>query len=211
MGNAQIAQDFTSKYPGLYRIDLFFNNQGNIEGDVIFYLKRNSCETVENIEVISAKISNIIEKEPYPFIFSPIDDSMGQKFCVVVETRSSSQEHLGVYVSPVDVYTEGEGLYRQNGLELQKQEPNPIHQANYHIWLPIVQKSPSLGALDVGFRAHYNPPIRTMIIPLLMQLSANKPNLLGSPVFYLFLLVVYVIVVAIFLGFVVKIKVDPKL
>lgn len=211
IGNAQIAQGFISKYPGLYKIDLFFKNQGNIEGDVIFYLKRNSCQTAENIEVISTKISDIVEKEPYPFTFSPIDDSMGHKFCVVVETQSSArQEQLGIYVSPVDVYMEGEGLYKENEFEPQKQEHNPIEQANYRIWLPIIQKSTSQEVFDVGFRTHYNPLTSAMITSLLMQLSANKPNPLGSPIFYVFLLVIYVVVAVVFLGFVIKISAGPN-
>ena len=205
--NAQIAQGIVSKYSGLYRIDLFFRKRGDIEGDIIFYLKRDSCEAVESIDVISVEISDIIDGEPFPFTFSPIDDSMGHKFCVVVEAQSSaSQGQLGVYVSPIDVYAEGEGRYKRNGLELQEQEHNPVEQVNYRIWLPIIQSSTAQEIFDIGFRAHYNLPTSKMIIPVLMQLSANKPYLLGSPLFYLFWLVTYVVVVVVFLGFIL----DPK-
>lgn len=204
-GNAQIIQEFESKYPGLYRIDLYFSkNQDDTAGEIIARLKNDSCENTEDIERIATKISDIIDNQPYSFTFPPIDDSLGRKFCLMVEARLLENRVIGIYASQVDVYPDGKALYKANSIEPSPYQPFDKQQ-NYQLWLPFIQKSQSQAEFDIGFAIHYNPLTGQIIHPLLRQLSANKPNLLGYPGFYIVLLLAYVMMLVILIGFVLKI------
>ncbi|MBN1995845.1 MAG: hypothetical protein JW953_24375 [Anaerolineae bacterium] len=209
-GQARLTQEFKARYPGLDRVELYLTADGPVEGEgqVVFRLK-DSCTAGEDLETITVPYASIVNgRRPYPFTFLPIDDSAGRSYCLILETLSLDYPtRLGVYASGVNVYPPGKARY----------EPDPLKRAtsfkaNYFIWLPLIQKNGSLAQadFDIGFRLHYNGLALDTLQALLAHLSAHKPCLFGLPCFYILLLVIYLIALAVFWTLVFKIT-GPKL
>ncbi|MCB0167667.1 MAG: hypothetical protein KDI79_25800 [Anaerolineae bacterium] len=190
-GNAQVTQEFEADYPGLYRIDLYFEPQANSSsGEVVLHLKQQ-CKDPADIKTFVVNPSNIVSPWALPFVFSPLDDSAGQHYCLVLESQSTAQNaSLGVYASEVDVYPGGDATYKSNTVELPDSKTASLP---YRTWLPLVQKAPAVDhrQFDIGFNLYYNGSTGAIIQTLLGRLAANKPGLFGQPMFYLLLLLSY--------------------
>ena len=190
-GDAQITQEFEAEYPGLSRIELYFENQANNNSnEVVFHLKQQ-CDAAEDIETFTVKQVSIVSKQAFPLTFSPLDDSAGRRYCIVVESKSDEvNSSLGVYASGVDTYPRGSATYKSNTIAL----PNSSAVAlTNQIWLPIVQKTQPVvqHPFDIGFKLYYNGKTGATLQTLLRQLAAYKPGPLGQPMFYIFLLLLY--------------------
>lgn len=217
-GNARLTQDFESVYPGLYRVDIYFKNPGgNNGGEVIFRLK-DFCAAPVDLETIVVPTSDIADGEFHPFVFSPINETVNRRFCIVLETRSSeSPAQLGVYASNIDAYLDGAARYKRNTILEDTGDKSEIKSTlafspTQFIWIPIVAKNDTSDFLvfDIGFQLYYDGPVLDTMKVLLTRLAANKPYFFGASWFYVVLFAVYLIGL-IWLGFLAfKTKPGPK-
>lgn len=212
-GNARITQEFEARYPGLHRVDVYFRKgSDDSDGQVIFHLK-NSCQVKEDQEAIVVSYSSIIDGELHPFIFTPIDESAGRKFCIVLETRSLERPaHLEVYASRMDVYSTGAASYEKDTTILVDKD-KPKFVPTHFIWLPIVHKAEDSTELefDIGFILYYNGSTPETVKALLTHLSNNKPYWFGNSEFYVLLFVIYFIALLLLWLLAFRIKSGPKL
>lgn len=193
-GDATVLQDFEAEYPGLYRIDVYFGKLDGAEGEIIFHLK-DSCDASVDLETLVVQSSDVIGDEFHPFIFSPLDDSTGRRFCLILENLSlTKQNQLGVYVSNFDVYSKGAAKYERSPMPEEHHEisSTPTFSPTHFIWLPIVAKyeAPPQES-DIGFQLYYNGPALDTMKALLTRMSAHKPYFFGVVWFYIFLFAVY--------------------
>jgi hypothetical protein len=224
-GDAKIAQDFMSKYPGLYRIDIYFENRGDeSKGEVLFRLKE-SCDASDDLETFVIPASGIVDGEFQPFVFEPIDNSAYRDFCIVLESDVvDKSDELGVYASWVDTYPEGTAIYREDTILKENDDifrddksefQNEVTSSpTYNVWLPIIIRSEvdlSNIQSDIGFQLYYNGRILETLKVLLTRLSAHKPYLFGISWFYIFLFVFYWLTIVLFWLLVFKTRFNSKL
>lgn len=191
-GNAKVTQDFEAQYPGLYQIDLYISNSEQEKPARLALHLKDSCQASEDIETTVVGFVPSSNIQLYSFTFSPIENSAGRKFCVVLEASPTQEAgQLSILASQADVYPWGTAKYKANTLPLPlpqvKVEALPAHS----IWLPLVQKQLLAQDFDLGFMLHYRAaPLNTLIV-LLEQLAAYKPGLFGKSWFYLLIFVSY--------------------
>ncbi|MFC1975736.1 hypothetical protein ACFLXQ_05010 [Chloroflexota bacterium] len=215
---SEARQDFVSTYPGLYQVSVFLASSKGLDRDITitFHLKEN-CTSPNDLRQVTTTIPKTdIEEDDifYPFTFTPIDESTGQTYCFVLEpVQVSEKEYLGVWASRADVYSEGKAFYQtppiEDGPDTAEVEvkDQSTSEFNHQIFLPIVQASPSdalPSSFDVGFQLHYNGRPLDTISVFMTRLVSYKPYFWGSPGFYVFMLIVYLVGVFLLL----RIRVD---
>ena len=195
-GNARITQEFLARYPGLNRIDIYFDRQNTENNNRVRFLLKTSCNAAEDLKIFEVPVSNIIAGEPYAFDFPPIDDSAGQRFCFMLEMfPSSDTTELGVYGTNADAYPDGGATYRPNTIstEADQLRDSVVHSPTHVVWLPIIERSRIKDSeeFDIGFQLYYRGRLDETINVLLLYLSAHKPYIGTEPGFYLILFIVY--------------------
>ncbi|MCB9076453.1 MAG: hypothetical protein H6631_02575 [Anaerolineaceae bacterium] len=211
-GNAQISQEFEADYPGLHRIDLFFQHQVDSEtASIIFHLK-NSCTTEDTLATIEVDYKTIVNNQPQSFSFPPLDNSAGHRYCFIVTSQSPQPPaSMGIYSSYVDVYPAGQADYQVNTSAAAETE-TPTLARPYHIWLPMIQRSSkAVETFDIGFNLYYDGPVETTLQTLLAKLAAHKPFPFGRAGFYIGLTVLYLIVFGLLFRVVSRLNQGPKL
>lgn len=200
--DARVSQSFEATYPGLSRIDLAISKQGQNGGEIIFHLKRN-CADEANLRRVVVDLAEIGEGQPTSFPFSPVYDSAGEAFCLMLEAGTSLEpDQIRVYASGTDTYLAGRAYYEantstENSETKIPEESDQIYRRTlsptYFIWLPFVAKSDpyDLAESDIVFELHYDGARLNTLNTLLTQLSAHKPYLFGQSWFYIFIFIVY--------------------
>lgn len=207
-GNARLTQEFIANYPGLSRIDLYF--QPHSAAARLTVRLKTSCASAEDIEIFSPELREHPQARPYAFTFTPIDDSTARRFCLVLENQAAGTDaSIGVYASNGDVYLDGEAKYRLNTLDVKQ------GKIDYEIFFgfPLVLKSgePLDPAFDIAFKLHYAGEVGGTMQALLARLSAQKPSLLGYSEFYVFLGVSYVALLWLLFRLILQTKTGSKL
>lgn len=208
---AVVSQTFVADYPGLDRIDLYFQNRGVGAGAVQMHLKADSCDNPADLVEFALPETSIADNAFYPVQFPPLDDSAGRRYCVVLEPRGLAEENeLAVFASKTDVYPAGQADYRpppaksapEGAVESPPVQASPAFSATHFIWLPMIFANPvenkAIGRPDIGFLLYYSGPVPGTLLALLAHISAFKPFVLGSPWFYAVLGGVYLVMLAIF-------------
>lgn len=191
----EIKQEFTAIYPGLAGIDILVTNP-KVNQVAVTLVVRESCQTSADLRrntVISPE-QDSDGRAIYSFTFAPVDESANRKFCFELETNAANK--MGVLVSYVDVYPDGELWYTPPPKPpvSPAAEPAVITQIDlpYRLFLPLLQKSePSYDQADIAFNLHYNGPAALTLTTFGARLVAHKHYLFGSLGFYLFLLLGY--------------------
>ncbi|MCB0210943.1 MAG: hypothetical protein KDJ52_16505 [Anaerolineae bacterium] len=211
-GNAHVSQAFKADYPGLDRIDLFFQHQGAGEDGTILFQLKDSCTSEQTITTIAIDYATIVDEQPQPFRFPPLDDSANRAYCFIVTSQSTDQTAMGIYGSSyADTYPFGQANYQTNTLPTGETE-TPTRAFAHHAWLPMIYHATNvLETFDIGFTLHYNGPAETTLQTLLTRLAANKPFLFGRAGFYIFLLVLYLVIFGLFFRAASRIDQGPKL
>lgn len=201
-----VEQTFMSNYPGLSGIEvLFMGNSAPVR--VNFHLKLG-CNRAEDIiylpnRLLPAGDGNLFF---YSFNFSPLDDSTGQTYCLVLESPdSTSDTSLKLPLSSGDLYPLGQTkIYDPDANKAlsHKINNNPISnvtslkQMPFRVFLPLLFNQPSgaiTGAEDTGFILHYNGQILPSLSVFVQRLIAHKPFIWGQPWFYGSLLIIYIL------------------
>ena len=199
----KLAQTFVANYPGLSRIDILFNK---IDGQqtVIFRLK-NRCDSPADIVTSSIELPSLSEPTFYPFTFSPLDDSAGRNYCLILEGSTATPENaIQLQLSAGDLYPYGRVKVDnpqadQNNLPSSGSSLPSASSHNhqpYKIYLPIIinEAGDEFTTLeDIGFRLHYTGLLLPTFQVFITRLVANKPYIWGSPWFYGGLVILYVI------------------
>lgn len=192
-GAARITQTIQSKYPGLHRVEIYFNNQGDQrKGTVVFRLKQ-SCGDSADLKTIFTPQSEIVDNEFHPFSFEPIDNSANRQYCIVLEAENLTEaDEVGIFTSSTDMYPAGEATFEEDNTTVENIDEAQSHSSVslvYKVWLPVVfnQVAPNQSQSDIGFQLYYNGRIADTIAVLLSQLTAQKPYLFGSVWFYIIL------------------------
>ncbi|MCB0194127.1 MAG: hypothetical protein KDJ65_19405 [Anaerolineae bacterium] len=212
-GNAQISQEFKAHYPGLDRVDLFFQHQSDDQdGSLIFQLK-NSCTSEQSIAQVVVDYAEIVDTQPQPFRFPPLNDSANHLYCFIVLNQSPDPEvSISIYGSNyIDTYPDGQADYKVNTLTLDEASIE-AETFQHRTWLPLIQRAPgALETFDVGFNVYYHGPVDTTLAALLSRLAANKPFPFDRAGFYIFLLVLYLVIFGLLVRAASRLRQGPKL
>lgn len=197
----KIEQSFVAKYPGLSQIDVLIK-QNDTPQNIVFRLKAQ-CDSTEDIVFTSTELPRLSEPTFYPFTFSPLDDSTGQNYCLVLEAPETTRQNaIRLQISAGDLYPYGQlKVFAPQALpDEQPLSPLPTPPAGanpgrpYKIYLPIVAREtggPINTIEDIGFRLHYNGRLLPTFQVFVARLTANKPYFWGDPWFYGGLLIIY--------------------
>ena len=200
---AQAQQEFVSKYPGLFRVDLFLTGLAQVdqEIDLLFHL-RESCDSAADLRTVQVTVSNTAPKDniSYPITFLPIDESAGRTYCFLIEPEVGPEPNnrIGVYASSMDLYGQGRAAYQpppETSVPPQA-APEAAVSAPYRLYLPLIMVAPAdpnQADFDVSFHLHYRGrPLETISL-FLTYLVQAKPLVWGSSWFYGLLLLLYVV------------------
>ena len=197
----KLEQTFVANYPGLSQIDILLDDIAG-PSTVILHLKYKCDNLAEDIIQISAELAPNSEPEFYPFTFSPLDNSAGQKYCIVLESVSSVDTSVAVQLSNGDLYPYGELTVHNLETEPESASTPEIeidsNQQNYKVFLPIIINEyleEETLVQDIGFRLHYDGLLRSTARIFISRLTANKPYIWGQAWFYGVLVVAYLILV----------------
>lgn len=200
-GNAHISQNFEAKYPGLYRIDIYFENQGIQNNHTVNFHLKQSCDNLEDVETFTVSQSAIVDKEFYPFVFDhPLDDSANKSYCLILDTNNlKKSDQVSVYAGLSDTYLEGEASYQEDTITkiIDNESNNSIVSAKYKVWLPLIinQTQKYQAQSDIAFQLYYQGKVVDTSKTLLAQLASQKPFLFGTIGFYLIIFGVYIVLV----------------
>jgi hypothetical protein len=203
-GDKKLEQTFTANYPGLSQIDILFKGNGSLGGqDVVFHLK-DGCSADNEIVRLSTELPPVDGFIFQPFTFSPIDNSTGQAYCLVLrapEARPANPVQL--QLSTGDLYPYGQLLVHNPKVEIEPPAVTPVSpnggndkQFQYKIYLPVVMgqsQDEELQLEDIGFRLHYKGLLRPTVQVFVTRLIANKPYIWGQFWFYGGLVIVYAV------------------
>lgn len=200
----QISQNFRAMYPGLYRVDIHFENQGKDSGSISFRLK-NVCTDVGDLVSIIVPESQIEDNAEHRFEFHPIDESAFKEYCLVLEPLPDQPvDQLAVFASRTDIYPDGAASYIKTKRAKPSEAPSLQFKPTHFVWLPAVFSN--FGAensdFDLGFNVYYAGPVRPTLQALFVNLARHKTSLFGQPWFYPLIFILYVIAVALLLGIV---------
>ncbi len=199
--DTRITQDFEAKYPGLYRVELYFDNLGYEDQRLFFHLK-DSCSSTTDLQMVEVFLADIPDEQFYPFTFTPIDDSTDRHLCMVLDIASTAgQGEVGVYAINKNSYPDGEVSYEPKPTAATDLKTSARLSATHFIWLPLVEREapPREISKDLAFQLYYRGPVLETLAVLLARLAANKPFVLGWAGFYPALLFVYLVVLVVFL------------
>ena len=193
----KIEQTFTANYPGLSQIEILF---GSADGQRINFYLRGSCAASENLVSQAAALLPIDTPTFHTFEFSPLDDSAGQTYCLVLESpQTLPQNQIKLPLSQGDLYPYG-ALKEYNPPSPSPDTsiaPDAVDNQNlpYQIFLPIVLNKPNAEidyVEDIGFQLRYRGLIAPTSQVFMARLTANRPYLWGQSWFYVGLIVLYI-------------------
>ena len=94
--NEALQQTFTANYPGLNQIDILV--QGETSTQQLEFRLKKSCDAAEILRQTTFAI--LPEAEPFfqPITFPPVEDSAGQSYCLVLQTRQSAVSLSSVFI-----------------------------------------------------------------------------------------------------------------
>ncbi len=194
--NTTLTQSFVANYPGLSQIDVLFVGQPEPQ-PVILTLKA-TCAATDVILSQHVDLPPADDLTYYSFTFEPLDDSVGQNYCLALTAPEGSVQ---IQLSGGDLYPFGEleihtpEIEQADALPAQN-KPVVIADMPYKIYLPIVMIHPQDERViyeDIGFLLHYNGYFWPMAQVFAARLTANKPYIWGQPWFYAALVIVYAI------------------
>jgi len=158
-----IGQSFYSPADGLHRIDLVFGTYAHPgRSDLILHL-RQSPDATEDLVTARLNSQDIKNNVYNAFHFPPQRGIAGSTLYFYLEAPGASPGHaVSLYRSSDDVYRGGHAYY------------DGVRALN-----------------DLAFVAHYRLGPLDVVRFVLRQLSDKRPCLLGNPLFYVILILVY--------------------
>jgi hypothetical protein len=130
--------------------------------EAIFHLRKGASDS-QDLVTIPFDGSSVVDDSYRSFIFSPLDDSWGETYWVILSSpHSSPGDAITAWYNTEDVYPEGERY--EGGV-------------------------PAEG--DLAFRLYYRPRLWDLAATPLQRVADGKPSLLGSGWFYGLLGVLY--------------------
>lgn len=196
----KLEQTFISNYPGLTQVDVLLEGSGTADGQNVMFHLKNSCNSVDDLIVISSELSGIEDLEFHSFTFPPLDNSAGQSYCIVLEAPEAVSENaVLLQLSTGDLYPFGElKIHAPEQLEDSGNSATSLSANNdnlpYKIYLPYIIRASETGVgRDIGFQLHYKGLLRPTAQVFITRLTANKPYIWGQVWFYGGLVIVYFI------------------
>lgn len=155
-GDESAGQSFRAEYPGLYRVDLLLATWARINTEeVVFHLRKGAIDS-QDLVTIRFDGPSVVDDSYRSLLFSPLDDSWGERYWVILSSpRSSPGNAITAWYNTKDIYPEGE---RYEG------------------------GAPAEG--DLAFRLYHRPRLWDLAVTLLQRVADGKPSLLGSGWFY---------------------------
>ena len=197
---AEIEQSFLSRYPGLYRIDVFLARQTSLDNEITFHLKE-SCNAKRDLRTVVITVTNAEANNGAfsSFIFEPIDESNNHQYCFTLDT-TDVQNDVGVWASDTDVYQEGQATYVPASTPVAAKMGSNLSDSahKYRVFLPVISANdkyqPQVNdSIDLGFQLYYDGQSLETIKVFVAHLVEFKPNLFGAPAFYILLTATYLI------------------
>ena len=199
-GDRKLEQTFTANYPGLAQIDILIK-ENNVAGRPMHLHLKNTCNAQTDIARVTKNLPVIKDFAFYPFAFTPLDNSAGQPYCLVLEApQANADAAVQLPLSAGDLYPYGLLTINSPPAEGKK---NSVLQNNagasfpYKIFLPLVMQGQDTGLEeDMGFRLYYAGFLLPTTQVFAARLTANKPLVWGQPWFYGGLAATYAILLA---------------
>lgn len=205
-GKSEARQEFVAQYPGLSEIELFLTAPPDAPASATVLLHlRTDCAARQDVRQVRATVApeSVGDGRFVPFIFAPLDDSAGQKYCLIVQADPAAGDALavGVWASDRDVYPDGRGEYvgpqtADRPAVTASPAVTPPAEARYRVFLPLVMVSPparNLSDIDIGFHLSYRGRPVDTLAAFARRLTVFKPYVWGSPWFYVGVVAVYLV------------------